>query len=445
MNRSIHLVCVLTLVCFSLALVTDPAIGQQPEKIQITKLDDLPQHTYPVSGKVAELVKSDKLIAELAAKVRANVQSDLAKYEIDDASTLQRMHGTLLVIDMIGHDYDAAIKGIEKIRALEDKQAKKLTTGLSTGAMISARREVGEDAGMDQYKQAFRRHLSAAAEKLPWDIVQDVIQENKGRMEIFSENLLMGIVQAQMEPVVAKTGELSADMAGSVLGIHFMIKERLPLKGEVIAVYQGLIDAHKEFKPDIWAAREVTLDKSRNLKPVLVAIWDSGTDAALFKDRLFVNPNEKLDGQDNDGNGFIDDIHGPAYDIHAQRTTGALCPLGDAVERMPKIMKHIKGFMDLQAAVDSPEATTVKQYLAGLGPADVKGFIEDMGLAGGYSHGTHVAGIVATGNPFARLLIARHSYDYHIPPVARTIEWGRRDAPSAAIRSSTSSSTTYAW
>ena len=31
------------------------------------------------------------------------------------------------------------------------------------------------------------------------------------------------------------------------------------------------------------------------------------------------------------------------------------------------------------------------------------------------------------GNPFARLLIARHTYDYHTIPVARTVEWGTRD------------------
>ncbi len=405
-----------------------PESAEQPrEKIKITKLDDLPQHAYPVEGQLAELVRSDGWIGELAGKVRADIEADLATYQIDDASTMQRMYNTLLTIDLIEQNHDDALAGIERIRALEEKEAKKLVAGLSTEAMIAARREVGDDADQSEYGRAYRRELSKRIAGLPWDIVQDEIQERKGRAEIFSENLLMGIIQARMQPVVVQTGELNAELATSVLGIHFMIAERLPLKEQTIAAYQELIDAHQEVKPDIWAARSATLSTDQELTPTLVAVWDSGTDPAVFQERLFVNPYEQLDGEDSDGNGYVDDVHGIAFDIHAERTTGLLCPLGDVAERMPQVMKHMKGFMDLQAAVDSPEATALKQHLASLKPDAVKGFIEDLGLAGNYAHGTHVAGIMTAGNPFARLLIARLSYDHHMVPVARTVEWGRRD------------------
>ncbi len=433
MDRRFRTLWIMTVACLAAAAwVIGPAAAAEDQpraKTKITKLDDLPQHTYPVKGKVSELVKSAEWIAELGKKVRANVEADLAKYEIDDATTLQEMYGKLLAIDLLEGKYDAAINRIEQIRVLEDKEAKKLTTGLSTLPMIAARREVGPDADEAKYKQAFRRHLTDRVAKLPWDIVQDDIQEGKGRMEIFSENLLMGVIQARIDPVVAQTGELNADQAASVLGIHLMLTQRLPLKNELVAVYQEAINANKEeVKPDIWAARAVQLHANQNLKPVLVAVWDSGVDIELFKDRLFVNPDEKLDGKDTDGNGYVDDVHGIAYDIHAKRTTRVLRPLGDAAERMPQIMNHMKGFMDSLAAVDSPEATALKKHLAGLAPADFKGFMEDLGLCGGYAHGTHVAGIIAEGNPFARLLVARHSYDYHMIPVARTVEWGTRDA-----------------
>ena len=42
----------------------------------------------------------------------------------------------------------------------------------------------------------------------------------------------------------------------------------------------------------------------------------------------------------------------------------------------------------------------------------VKDFTEDMGIIGNYSHGTHVAGIVAAGNPFVRLLRIRETFPY---------------------------------
>jgi subtilisin family serine protease len=293
--------------------------------------------------------------------------------------------------------------------------------------MIAARREVGWDAGDATYRKAFRKQLAARVGELPWDVVQDDIQESKGRMEIFSENLLMGIINANMDVAYEKNGELSADQATGLIGMYVTITERLPLKNEMIDVYQEYIDAHKSIKPDIWSDRAVTLTGDQHLTPVTVAAWDSGTDPAVFSDCLFVNPGELFNDLDDDGNGYVDDVHGIAFDIHANRTTGMLYPLGDAADRMPQVMKHMKGFMDIQAAVDSPEATALKQHLAGLEPAEVKGFIEDLSLAGNYAHGTHVAGIMVEGNPAAEVLIARLSYDHRMIPVARTVEWGERD------------------
>jgi len=59
---------------------------------------------------------------------------------------------------------------------------------------------------------------------------------------------------------------------------------------------------------------------------VIVAILDSGTklDHPDLKGRIWVNKNEKLDGRDNDGNGFVDDIYGYnfAYDDDDVRDDG---------------------------------------------------------------------------------------------------------------------------
>lgn len=53
--------------------------------------------------------------------------------------------------------------------------------------------------------------------------------------------------------------------------------------------------------------------KKRKGEPVIVAVIDSGIDLDHedLKDVLWVNPREKAgDGIDNDGNGFVDDVHG---------------------------------------------------------------------------------------------------------------------------------------
>ncbi|UCG32814.1 MAG: S8 family serine peptidase [Phycisphaerales bacterium] len=415
-----------TTACLMAGLLAGCA-DQQGKKIKITKLDDLPQHTYPVEGKVSDMVKSEQRTMALAKQIRADIEKDLATYEIDDPTTLQRIYGRLATIDMLEGKYKDALKRLDQVRALEDKEAARLTSGLTSRSMIAARNEADPNSDMTAYKKAYRRILAEQLARLPWEIVQDEIEGAKGMLEIRSETLMMGMIEARMEPVVAKTGELNADDASSVVGIYYTIKERLPLNDETIGVYQEIIDANRKEKPNIWADRSVALSPGDKLNPVLIAVWDSGTDPKVFDKALWTNSKEKPDGIDNDGNGYIDDIHGIAYDIHARRTTDMLCPLEDTAERIHEVMKHMKGFTDLQAAVDSPEASALKKHLSTMEPAQVKGFIEDLMLAGNYAHGTHVAGLMVDGNPAAELLIARLSYDHRMIPVARTVEWGRRD------------------
>jgi subtilisin family serine protease len=101
--------------------------------------------------------------------------------------------------------------------------------------------------------------------------------------------------------------------------------------------------------------------------------------------------------------------------------------MGDDANRLPELKSQIKGILDLQAAVDSPEAIALKTKLGALSQDQVKPFLEDLELFGNYVHGTHVAGIATAGNPFARILIARLTFDYHLIPEKPTVEQARKD------------------
>jgi subtilisin family serine protease len=405
-----------------------PADAKPAEKIKVTKLDDLPKHTYKVAGPLVEFIRDQEKVAALARTLQADIDADLAKYDVTDASTLQGFHQKLANFALVKGDLDGALQHVRKVRELESKEAKKLTTGLFLEALAVARHDAGADAALDKLRPVFTKALTRLVDPLPWKTVEDEIQQSKGQLEIFNENLLTGMIQSQMQPVLDKTGELNADMAASLVGMHVMLTLRMPLKDEIIAVYQAKIDANKVAKADIWGARVAKLSADQKLTPVLLGVWDSGTDITIFKDQLWTNDQEKDDGKDHDGNGYAADVHGIAYDINAERTTGLLCPLGDAAGRIGEVMKFMKGFTDIQSNIDSPEAQQLKKHLATLDPKNVQGFIEDLGLAGNYSHGTHVAGLMVADNPFARLLVARLSYDHRTTPVARTVEWGQRDA-----------------
>ncbi len=99
-------------------------------------------------------------------------------------------------------------------------------------------------------------------------------------------------------------------------------------------------------------------------------------------------------------------------------------------DRVDEAMNYTKGFMDLTASIDSDEATEIKKHLSAIEPDEVNDFIEELNFAALYLHGTHVAGIAVEDNPFARIMVARLSFDYHNPPKPMTVETANRIAAS---------------
>jgi subtilisin family serine protease len=103
--------------------------------------------------------------------------------------------------------------------------------------------------------------------------------------------------------------------------------------------------------------------------------------------------------------------------LESKPSKAALFPIPkELTAQVPDMLARTKGFSDLQSNIDSKEASDVKQLISSLKPEEFKPNIEKLGLAGNYVHGTHVAGIALEGNPWARLVNARISFDYKLQP-----------------------------
>jgi len=401
--------------------------GTEPSRKKITGIDDLPRRSYEVSGAVTDLMRDDSAFAVFAAKVRADVESDLETYEIEDRTTLRSFYGVLLNLDMLEGKYDHALESIEKIRVLQDKEAQRYTTGFLKGAMISWYMQV--KASDRQGSEAVLSNLlTEVLEKLPWDVVQESIEEIKGNTEILSENLIMSIMEGQFGPVVEQTGKVSTEIAYRIVNLRYAMDVILPVKEIIVSTLDRHITANRFEKPDIWQERNVVLDGSDGLTPVVIGIWDTGLDIDVFPDMLFVNEKEIADGLDNDGNGFVDDIHGIAYDIEEERTPEILYPTGLTEAQLKKKVILIKGFFDVQSSIDSDEASLLRQEMSKMQPEDFNDFFEELMKLALHAHGTHVAGIAVDGNPYARILTARFTTDYHTIPKMPTIELSRKMA-----------------
>lgn len=413
-----------TLLSTPIAASTSFAAG----KIPITKLADLPPHSYKIPDKPSALVTNKAAILELAGAVEKDMKADLDKYDIQDPTAVRRMYGTLLTIAMLKEDYPSAKQLVAQIRDLEDKPAQKLTSGLLAEAIMKA-----HESGAADLHAAIRSNLEQSLRALPYQEVQEVLKASKGSFEILSQNLLQGSIQASVDPAY-QNGMISQALAGGVVSAGYALNNILPLKDDLVAAYAAVLDANKaEQKADIWAARDVTLDDSAKLSPVVVGIWDSGVDVSLYPKQLWVNAKEIPGNQkDDDKDGYVDDVNGIAWSLHSDKETALLFDIDKAVGNKDVYKGDLKGFEDLQANLDTPEATALKQKLSGLTRDQVQPFLEGLNAYAQYAHGTHVAGIATRGNPAARVLACRITFDYHSIPEKPTVEQAVKDGDAMA-------------
>lgn len=415
------------------ALMMTSAPGRIPsaaaaEKIAITRLADLPPHTYKIPDKPSALVTNKAAILELANAIEKDLRADLEKYDIQDQTATRRIYGTLLTIAMLKEDFPAARELVKTVRALQEKPAQKLTSGILAEAFMKTR-----ESGAADPKAALRSNLEAALRALPYREVQDVLKAAKGSFEVTSVNLMVGSMQASVDPA-AKDGTLGGDLATGLVQAGYVAAALIPFKEEIVAAYAAVLDANKtEAKADIWAARDVALDAGSKLSPVVIGVWDSGVDVSLFPNQLWSNAKEVAGNQkDDDKNGFVDDVNGIAWTLHSDPEPPLLFDVEKAVGNRGQYKGDLKGFEDIQANLDTPEATALKQKLGGMTREQVKPFLEGVTAYSQYAHGTHVAGIAARGNPAARVLACRVTFDYHAIPEKPTIEQAVKDGDAMA-------------
>ncbi|HET7528228.1 MAG TPA: S8 family serine peptidase, partial [Burkholderiaceae bacterium] len=270
--------------------------------------------------------------------------------------------------------------------------ATKLTSGLLFEVLAQAKRE-------DKAAEATQALVAQRFGALPWVDVQDNIKWLKGQLESTTPALVIGSVRSQADEAARNANRLvDASMVSGLIGSRAQLDHVLPLRATIAAGLAQVIARQAAAAPpkaDRWSERLVSLSASAAGKAVVIGIWDSGVDMALFK-----SSSRRGLAFDDDGN--------PVSDI--------LRPLGEAQPRWPQLKRLVKGSLDLRAAVDTDEARQLKETIAQLKPEQVRAFQDDLSLARFYAHGTHVTGIAVAGNPFALVYpVAMHWNSSTIP------------------------------
>lgn len=407
-------------------LIIPGLLSAQESKV-INSLDDIPRFSYKIDGKASEVYNDKEKLDQLNQQIKKDYTNVLTEYTFKDKTLRKGLLSTLMEIDFYENNLKEARLKTEAIKDLEEKPSAKYMSGIIEIAFLNTAANYKPESST--FKKQFKSELGQLINTMPWDIIQDDIKGTKGSMEIISENLFLGIIQENMDHIIAQTGELSGDFASTLVYFKFSSHFIIPYKEEIIDVFTAYIDANFVEKENIWVNRDFDISAMSKLHDVVIAIWDSGFDTRIFDEQVFRNLKEILDGKDTDGNGYIDDIHGIAYDLDSRKDTNILFPMDeDQINRLPEMTEMMKGITDLTANIDSKEASELKKTLSGIQPEEVKPLIEELNLFSNYAHGTHVAGIAAKGNPNAILLSSRITYDYKMIPLVPTIELASREA-----------------
>ena len=139
------------------------AAHAQQQKKRADRADQLPRFTYPIEGKAEDLLTDDQRFAKLAGAVRANLEKVLSEYQIADASAERSMVSTLAAIALITKDDAAAVKYLDRMRQLQEKEEAKLTNGLEFRAILAARAKVPE-ANTEEFRAVLRSEMNNAVE-----------------------------------------------------------------------------------------------------------------------------------------------------------------------------------------------------------------------------------------------------------------------------------------
>ena len=345
----------------AIALLADSAAqAQVAPKPRITRASELPAFSYALTGNMEAFVRAGTSAPTLAlgAAVRRDIESVLRTYDIADPGLIRSLKATLTQIAMLqGRNVDA-LRLIEERSGLSSRFASRLLTGIDPRAMIAAQR-TQQDITTPAYADAVGRELNTLLRALPYDSVQNDLREAKSSFAFMTDGLVVGPIRGQTQQLVDQQGTFSLVVARDLLATAYTLRFELPIKPTLAAAYDTLLDGRTiAEKTDIWKERSVTFTTSDALSPVVVGIWDSGLDTALFSSQLL---------RDTRGRPAI---MGFNQFLEPQNTPTARIS-SELLARRDEMNRIFKGMGDLDANMDTPDATFVRDRLASLTPDSV--------------------------------------------------------------------------
>lgn len=392
--KSLGVACLLTLA--TAAPAQDAPVGSPAQQAPIRSRADLPPTAYKLSGKPSIAYSGQPFLMETLPSVRREAEQLLQSGRVEDPVIAQQLRAGLAAIAILQNRPADADRLIAAQRAADAKPQLRQVGLLLLD--LAAANPVGTDC------TAAAARLSDRLARAEPAVVRDELVARYGDVQTASLPYYAGAAAYMVDDSAAATGSIDL-IDGLYMARWRVIAERIPpCRAALTPLFQAWLNAPANRAANIWPAREPDARLLAKAAPVTVAVWESGFDYGLFPGQLALDPAEPLDGKDNDGNGVVDDVHGPTYDANFHPVAGELPPLSPFLaSRLGLQMAIEKGQLDLNYGEDSADA---RFFAARAREASAEEQTEDMlGTAEflARTHGSWVASVIADGAPFVRL------------------------------------------
>lgn len=398
--------------------ITAYALRDEP-KPTIESEADIPRADYMLPDLPSVLVlDTPNAMDTLAVQLQEEVEGLLSDYVIQDEATQRRFLITLLRTALYLEEWQKALGLIDTIADLEGEQADRAGVHFMQAAYARAALSAGTGNSHDERFQAeFRDALTAQVARMELSDSEAALRGAKNTAEILSTELMRGGLEGRFDPSVTAQDYVVTRQTVSAIIANQQLHDLVPLGGIIAEVIGARLASEHTERVDAWSPRQVSFEGRDGLTPVTVGVWDTGTDTVLFEDRLWTNPNEIINGRDDDGNGFIDDVNGIAFSPDLLPSEGLLRPMqGLDQDSLNQLVRLFKGSRDMAMGIDSDEAMLYRQTMSSVTAEQLIPLQEQLSALALYIHGTATADIALAGNPAARLLAVRFDQELGAVP-----------------------------
>jgi hypothetical protein len=188
---------------------------------RVERADQLPAHRYPVTGEVGRLVVDEAAFAALARPLRADMESDLSRFDIREPESLKDRLFVLALLDALDNHWPEALARIDRIATIETKPADKAMTGLTIRVWSDA---IAHGGTPDAFRAALDRKLAT----MPIDLVRNQLSILRTMGQVFTSEFCRELVQREIGPKL-KDGALSFEQVQAIAFQRYAVVRLVPV------------------------------------------------------------------------------------------------------------------------------------------------------------------------------------------------------------------------